>query len=671
MAARPPEHLESKAQPQPATSPIAIPFGFPNAKKSHLKHFSAQGIDISPENEIYKDQGRPKANIAKPRSGRNGEIDYTLGSMNSWKAGNEEAELPIISNGSSYDGSDELNKHHPQPREDELLVRHDLGESHPPKKSVSIEPPALSRSPSNLESLSTSQSSSSLKLLPPPRPPPGPGPGPDAKPALQIFEHHEASTVGRLLSPSVKIAEPDQPPSTGRLFPLFQNAQELQPRSRNRQPWRRKSAVEILGKIRVIRTEVWRLRADIVERRNALREKQEEKSIADDAFMKYIRAAGLRKRSRKDKIEEKDTIRNLRERCEALRNDYGPLEDDCNLLENVLNNREYEMQKLEASLEEALNEAEPPFQQEAIYPPVRSPPASEHSESVFSQNFHPLVSEFLSKLGDVEIFRERLDWHVDEKLTLEEEKERLRRVGKSLAEADQHWLDNYAEAEAGLKQQLQEEEEEAEKLRMLCYSRGLVDEDGEPLPFEEQERKTFIAEEVDPGSEISDFVKFPRLLHNPGSKEDLLPDPQLPPDDIKPEEIFEKTQDPSDRINSWLLQTLRSSPLDVNLLFRTCQDIGLVLEGEKWQFHVLMFWYHDGSKEMAAHYSRSLSEVVTHSRQKTGGQQTTFSGRHSLGMVIRGSRLDTSKPEEKTVEKLNGLLLQSQTIVKNDEEKNI
>ena len=668
MAGLPPEPRESTAQPQPTTSPIAIQFEFPNPKKSHRRHLSARGIDVSPEDEMYKEQGRPKANIAKPRSGRNGEIDHMLGSMNSMNFGNEKAELLPNADWSPYNRSEELNEHHPRLREDELLMRHDLGESPLPKKSIRIEPPTLSRIAPDLESLATSQSSSSLKSLPPPRPPPGPGPGPDPKPPLLFFEHHKPPTIRRPLSPSVNIVEPDQTSSTGRLFPLFRNAQELQPRSRNRQPWRRESGVEILRKIRAIRTEVWGLRSNIAEKRNVLRDKQQERSIADDAFVKYIRAAGdagLRKLSRKDKIEEQDTIRNLFEKCEELRNNYGPLEDDCNLLENDLNNREYEMQKLEATLEETWNEVEPPSQQEAIYSFVRSPPASEHSESVFSQNFHPLVSEYLSKLGDVEIFRERLDWHVDEKLTLEEEKERLGRVGKSLAEADQHWLDNYAEAEAGLKQQLQEAEEEAEKLRMQCYSRDLVDEDGEPLPFEEQERKTFIADEVDPGSEMSDFVRFPRLLNNPGSKEDLLPDPSIPPDDTNAEEFFEKTQDPSDRINYWLLQTLRSSPLDVNLLFRTFQDtVDFVLEGEKWQFKVLMFWYHDGSKEMTSHYSRSLSEVVTHSRQKTGGQQTTFSGRHSMGVVIRGSRLDTPRMEEKTVEKANGLPLQSQSIVK-------
>jgi hypothetical protein len=57
MAGWPPELRESKAQPQPTTSPNAIQSEFPNTKKSHRRHLSAQGIDVSPEDEMYKEQG--------------------------------------------------------------------------------------------------------------------------------------------------------------------------------------------------------------------------------------------------------------------------------------------------------------------------------------------------------------------------------------------------------------------------------------------------------------------------------------------------------------------------------------------------------------------------------------------------------------------------------------
>jgi hypothetical protein len=366
---------------------------------------------------------------------------------------------------------------------------------------------------------------------------------------------------------------------------------------------------------------------------------------------------------------EQNTLKKLFEECETLRNDYGPLEDDCNLLENTLNNREYEVQKLEAALDERWNEAPPSQQEIGRLSPQHSPIPSDYSGSEFSQDFHPLVSEYLSKLGDVEIFRERLEWHSEEKLTLEEEKETRERVDLKLAEPDQKWLDDFAEGETALNEQLQVAVEEAGKLRLQCYSLGLVDEDGEVLDFERQEHKTFIADEVDAGTEKSDFVKFPLLLTNPGNKERLLPNPSLP-DDTK-EDIHE-TQDPSDRINLWLLQTLRSSPLDVNLLVRTFESmVGQIFEEEKWQNRVLAVWYHDGSKEMAAKYSRSLSEVVTHSRQKTGEQQTSLSGRHSMGILVHSSRLPPPKIGYENAIKANGLSVPSSTIVKRDGRKSI
>jgi hypothetical protein len=662
MAEWPTEHREGETQPQSGTGPVGLQFDFSDPKWNYRKQPPAQVININPKNEIYEEHGRPREDIAKPRFGRIGEFDYMLGSMNTLKFENEKAELPIIANGSPYDSTDELYDRHPRPGEGGSLVQHDSIKSQPPTKVISVEPPALSRHPSNLEVLVMSHSSSSLDSLPQPRPPPGPGPGPGpGNPPIQVLELDEASRLRHPQSPSVEIVEPDETSSTGKLFPV-QSAQSVQPRSRSRQPQRKVSGDDILEKIRAIRAEVWGLRSNISEKRNVLREMGEAKSIADDKFMKFVRTTGLGKLSRKDKIKEQDTLRQLFEECEALRNDYGPLEDDCNLLENVLNNREYEMQKLEATLEERWDEA--PSSQQEVASPAHSAPASNYSASEFSQEFHPLVSEYFSKLGDVEIFHERLDWHVDERLALEEEKERLGRVDKKIADADQHWLDNYAEAEVTLTKQLQEAENEAERLRMRCFTLGLVDEDGEPLEFEEQERKTFPGDEVDPGSEISDFVRFPRLLKNPGSTEVLLPDPVLPEENNNKKKDIQERQDPCDRINYWLLQTLRSSPLDVNLLVRTFESIvGHILEGEKWQKEVLIFWYRDGSKPMATQYSTSLSEVVTHSRQKTGEQQTSLSGRHSMGIVMRSLSARPQKKGEEEVIKINGLILPPSDVV--------
>jgi hypothetical protein len=640
MVERPAKYRGHDYQPQPNMSPAALHIEFPDAAQSHGKLSPAPVVDVSPKSEIYEHRGRPRELFAELRFGRQGDFDYMLGSMSISNLENEKALLPI--NISPYNSSDDLHDQPPKPREGLSLVQHSLVESQPPTKFVSPDLPGLPRRHS------MSHSSSSYASLPPPRPPPGPAPAPGSFTGARLphqLDYGEASKDGRPRPPSVQAREPDETSSTGRLFPM-QNAPSLQPSPQSRQAHRKRSGDEIMEKIRAIRAEVWGLRSNIFEKRTVLREKENAKSIADDELIKYLRTTGLGRLSRKNRMDVQDILKRLFEECETLRNEYGPLEDDYNLLENVLNNREYEMQKLEAALEKRWTEAPLSEQENTSF--EHSPPPSSYSGSEFSQDLHPLVAEYLSKVGDVEIFRERLDWHADERLSLEQQKETLERVDMRLAEADQTWLNNYSETEAALTKQLEDAEAEAERLRIQCFSRGLIDEYGEPLDFEDQERQTF-TDELDPGSERSDFVKFPRLLHNPGSKNDLLPDPPLPSDDTKEEDLFRKTQDPSDRINSWLLRTLRSSPLDVNLLSRTFQHtVGLIPEGEEWQIEVLAFWYRDGSKEMAAKYQRSLSEVVTHSRQKTGEQHASLSERRFGVMLISSSRLPLPNSEKET-----------------------
>jgi hypothetical protein len=389
------------------------------------------------------------------------------------------------------------------------------------------------------------------------------------------------------------------------------------------------------------------LRSKLYDQRNVLREKGHAKAVADDKFFKFIRSHGFATLTGiRNSTKEQETLANLYEDCEALRDEYGPLEDDYNLLENFLNNREYEMQKLEERLAERQTESS------QIHPEtesLRSSPPSNYSGSEFSQEFHPLVAEYYSKIGDVKIFSERLEWHIEEKLSLEDEKQTKERVNTKLADLDQKWLDNYPEAEAALRKELEKAEAEAEELHLRCYALGLIDEEGDPLDLERQERQTFVADEVDAGGEKSDFVKFPLLLPYPGNKKIQLQD-QTPIPDDEEEDIHERIN-PSDRINGWLLQKLRSSPLDVNLLARTFESLfGHI--GERWQIEVLEFWYKDGSNEKATEYRRSLSEVPTQSPRKTGYQAISLSGRslrRSMGILFRSSTLRPLEPGEEPV----------------------
>jgi hypothetical protein len=334
-------------------------------------------------------------------------------------------------------------------------------------------------------------------------------------------------------------------------------------------------------KIKRFRAEIWSLRSRIHEMRRILRERQIAKSEADDKYFKYVRMRGLGLAfGNQGTSNEQKTMEALFHDCEVARDEYGPFEDDCNLLENELGNQEFELQKLEGKfydrpIELLVSRSDVPDTTH------NSPTASNYSGFELNQQFHPLVSEYLSKIGDVEIIRERLDWHVEEKYALEEEKETRMRVNVELAELDQQWLDNYSNTENDLLNQLEVAEEEVEKLRLECFSRGLVDEEGNATDFDHRERQTFVAD-VDAGSEISEYIKFPILIPRPGSKQVQLHSSGPDPD--------ETLHDSSVRVDQWLLHQLRMSALEVNLLARIFESqFGHIKEGASWQIDVLAF----------------------------------------------------------------------------------
>jgi len=192
-------------------------------------------------------------------------------------------------------------------------------------------------------------------------------------------------------------------------------------------------------------------------------------------------------------------------------------------------------------------------------------------------------------------------------------------------------LDNYQTAVNALQKSITEAEEEAEELRKLCFSRGLVDEAGRPTEFETQEQQSFVGD-VDAGAETSEYVKFPLLLPQPGIQRQMKFDAGPIPE--------ESSYSPGDHINQWLLHQLRSSPLDVNLLARTFEKEFGHIENKNWQSNVLNFWYKDGASEGASDYQVYSSGKLTRAARRSGHStksQSDTTGEHSLGVLITSS----------------------------------
>ncbi|KAH7416795.1 hypothetical protein BKA64DRAFT_548772, partial [Cadophora sp. MPI-SDFR-AT-0126] len=344
------------------------------------------------------------------------------------------------------------------------------------------------------------------------------------------------------------------------------------------------------AKIKRLRPEVWGLRSRIQEMRRVLRDRQLALSIANDNYFKYVEerghgiSFGLHEFS-----PEQQNFQALIDACHAARNNYGPLEDDCILLENRLSAKEFELHNLETLFYERNLDEQRMSRLDDSESPHHSPISSSYSGSEVSNLEHPLVSQYLSKIGDVEIVRERLDWHVDEKYTLEEEQERRKRVGMTLAEDDQKWLDNYSVAENALIEEFEKGEREAEKLKQACLVEGLVDDDGEPTDFEHREQRVFAEDfDADVGSVASEYVKFPRLIPQPNPKQNS----RIPPSIMN---IQHDSHLSAFRVDWWILDQLQMSPLEVGLLARTFEsEYGPIDEDGTWQDDVIKYWYKDG-----------------------------------------------------------------------------
>jgi hypothetical protein len=435
--------------------------------------------------------------------------------------------------------------------------------------------------------------------LPPPGPPPGPGPGPQVK----VF---------------VTVNQPQK---------LLHRPQAQDASAQDKQ-WAR---------IKSLRVEIWGLRSRMHEQRTTLREKRQAASVADNRYFQYVRARDLGMTyGNQDISKQQKTVAELFQECEALRDECGPLEDELLRLEDHVGNRELELQRLEELFYQQSDE--PPggrTPDAAPSPHSRNP--SNYSESELSQQLHPMVSEYLSKIGDIEILEERYDWHEEEKSTLEQEKATRQRVNLLLAERDQEWLDNYPNTIDLLLKQLEEAKEEARQMRAQCYARGLVDEEGNPTDFETQERQNFI-EDVDAGSETSEYVKFPLLMHNPATQRIELKDSCL-------NLTEDPVEDAENRVDQWLFHQLRSSALDVNLLARIYQSMYGTIDGEKWQHDVIAFWFKNPSVEKSSLRRISSSVMAIEAPRKgfVSYHSPDERGNHSSAIFVRSSRLSSGK----------------------------
>lgn len=347
-------------------------------------------------------------------------------------------------------------------------------------------------------------------------------------------------------------------------------------------------------RIQKLRIDIWSLRSKVHEIRNILREKQLVKSNADDKLLQRISLEGFGLSSRKDdSVVRQKTIAELTEDWRSARGDYGPLEDDCNRLEDQLSSQEFELTRQEQHFynhwknPRSTRKELPAFA--AFHRPSTSPSPSPSAIVGVDEvpQDHPLVTRFLSRMGDLDILQERLVELEEEKTALEDERDSRQRFHMSLAPEDQAWLDSSQALLDDLLEKTRLTEEDIDRMRQDCFAKGLVDEHGEPTDFQSQERSSFQNEEdMNPKDHKSEYVKHPILLPKPGVKP--------APSKGSATESDETSASLGKRINQWILDQLRESPLEVNLLARTFEGWYGEID-DSWEVSVLAVWNDDGT----------------------------------------------------------------------------
>ncbi|KAF7901327.1 hypothetical protein EAF00_003548 [Botryotinia globosa] len=238
-----------------------------------------------------------------------------------------------------------------------------------------------------------------------------------------------------------------------------------------------------------MRSHIASLRFSLQHKRHGLRMLQNEKSLADEAYFKKIKMREFQMPFPSEWWSEKTTEELLCD-CQKAREKYGSLEDEYNYLERDLDLQEYELSRREEHFYSQLKDPSrflPASSDHMRYPEWME--GSEHLEPQKPQKLHPLVDAYLSKLGELDNFRELYDDILDEKLSLEEKVDLRKRFDmEPLTFENQEWLDSSQAQLDDLISKIQIAEEEEKELHQKCLSLGLIDEAGEPVESSRQEQ---------------------------------------------------------------------------------------------------------------------------------------------------------------------------------------
>ncbi|KAE8447979.1 hypothetical protein EG329_009902 [Mollisiaceae sp. DMI_Dod_QoI] len=240
------------------------------------------------------------------------------------------------------------------------------------------------------------------------------------------------------------------------------------------------------GKLRSLRVKVRRSRSRLQKKRKLLREKKFEKELAEEAFMKFTRETRPLSSVMTDEQLE-SALDKYYSAMQNARDEYGPLEDEFVKMEDLLDAIEYEMTKLEGQLysaipdapSESLNATPEPLIPSGGVASVSTPDPLLGLVAGIQGNFQPTHVKYLTRLGDLDLTKERYDNLVQEREGLLSEQASRFRVGLQLHEDWKSVLEKFPAEEAILRQEMAKIEEDVELLRKQCIDEGIEIEEND------------------------------------------------------------------------------------------------------------------------------------------------------------------------------------------------
>jgi hypothetical protein len=235
-------------------------------------------------------------------------------------------------------------------------------------------------------------------------------------------------------------------------------------------------------RLRLLRTNAVRLRAQLKIKRKELKEKEAAKSSADEAFIRHVRETrSVQPLSNAPRLPG-ETADSYYIAMQTARDVYGPLEDEYTLIEDILDETEFEIARIEIRLYGPETAPPPGHESESIsfLPQVTDLLAPASASSPFlglstdhPDQYEPIHAEYLSRLGDLDLARERYQNMTQEHESLLVEQESRSRVGMELHPNLKTFLENLPSREAVLRGEITEIELDVERLKSQCLQAGI------------------------------------------------------------------------------------------------------------------------------------------------------------------------------------------------------